>query len=416
MSNNSSPDKTLNATASQVSSNTSSDMIHNNSEAKVKREASRLSWVASAAIALLLLSFLLTAFFWFTQHRFEESSRVLTSQMQVLNTQYTDLQRDLKLANLQVEAHTARIAALELSLREAQEQFESLDQAWQAFNNGMEDTMLANDIERLLTLASQQLRLAGSANNAIMALETALSELIRANRVDFSSLQRAINLDLERLRAAPVVDLSALSVRLESLITLTSRAPLLVPDGALSSGQTVKVATESLKTSQDKASLVNAGVTTPVLDSSPDTNSTTTLSWWLQLRAGVASIGRGLFETIVKDLSQLISIQRVNDPNALLLSPEQGAQLRENIRARLLTAQLSLLMRQPSVWRDELTMVETLLQTRFDPQSFDTLAAINLVHELQAIPVTANLPDIAGSFAALESTRAAVARNIKEAN
>jgi uncharacterized protein HemX len=61
-------------------------------------------------------------------------------------------------------------------------------------------------------------------------------------------------------------------------------------------------------------------------------------------------------------------------------------------------------------------MVETLLQTRFDPQSFDTLAAINLVHELQAIPVTANLPDIAGSFAALESTRAAVARNIKEAN
>ena len=31
--------------------------------------------------------------------------------------------------------------------------------------------MLANDIDRLLTIASQQLRLAGNVNNAIMSLE-----------------------------------------------------------------------------------------------------------------------------------------------------------------------------------------------------------------------------------------------------
>ena len=117
---------------------------------------------------------------------------------------------------------------------------------------------------------------------------------------------------------------------------------------------------------------------------------------------------------VAKDLAGVVSIQRVNDPNALLLSPEQGAQLRENLRARLLTAQLSLLMRQPNVWRDELLLVESVVQSRFDPKSYDTLAAINLVHELQAVPVLTALPDIAGSFGALEATRGTLARSSKD--
>jgi uroporphyrin-3 C-methyltransferase len=424
MSENKVPDISASDAVNSVSPRPSHDSLGAAFNRKSSSNTSRMSWLASAVVALLLICVLIGALFWFAQHRFDESVKTLGNQIQVVNNQLNDVQKELKLANLQVDSHTGRIAQLELSLREAQEQFESLDQAWQTFNNGMEDTMLVNDIERLLTLASQQLKLAGSANNAILALETALSELVRANRAEFSSLQRAINLDLERLRAAPVVDLSVLSARLESLITLTSRAPLLVPDGAIIPGKNPKSLNETQPAlkgtdAESNTKLSSPAPLDPVNSAAPASKENESLldsasRWTSRLRASIGSLGRSLFEMIFKDLSQLVSIQRVNDPNALLLSPEQGAQLRENLRARLLTAQLSLLMRQPTVWRDELILVEQILQSRFDPQSFDTLASINLVHELQALPVSASLPDLGGSFSALEAVRAAIARNVKE--
>ncbi|MCC3264186.1 uroporphyrinogen-III C-methyltransferase, partial [Paenibacillus polymyxa] len=78
--------------------------------------------------------------------------------------------------------------------------------AWQNFNDSASDELLANDVERLLTIANQQLRLAGNVSNAIVALETAQSRLARADRPRCSSLQQSINGDLDRLRAVSTVD------------------------------------------------------------------------------------------------------------------------------------------------------------------------------------------------------------------
>jgi uroporphyrin-3 C-methyltransferase len=217
-----------------------------------------------------------------------------------------------------------------------------------------------------------------------------------------------------------------LSVRLESLINLTSRAPLLVPDGAVPIGKqaqgvqakSVTQNTQSATSSSDNVVNTDTNIDSAVINPSNPKQSVTiddSASWWVHLDRRLSIWGQRILEIVAKDLADVVSIKRVNDPNALLLSPEQGAQLRENLRARLLTAQLSLLMRQPNVWRDELAMVESILQSRFDTNSFDTLAAINLVHELQAIPVSAVLPDIAGSFSALEAVRTSVSRATKGA-
>ena len=65
-----------------------------------------------------------------------------------------------------------------------------------------------------------------------MALEAALSTVVRAERPRFAGVQRAINADLERLRAVPIVDVQGVSARLDVLVSLVSRAPLLVPDAA----------------------------------------------------------------------------------------------------------------------------------------------------------------------------------------
>jgi uroporphyrin-3 C-methyltransferase len=371
---------------------------------------------------------------WFQQKKFDNTSREVATQIQTFTQTLTQVQRESKQALALAESHVTRISQLEQSLRESQNQFAALESAWETFNKGMEDTMLANDVERLLTLASQQLRLAGNVNNAIMALETALSSLIRADRPVFSALQRAINTDLDRLRAQPLIDVPVLSVRLDNLMSLVARAPLLVPDAAapriadivastpaFTPSMTATAATVVTPTTTEVIATAEIQPGAPAQTSAADPAlSISQLAWWSQawsrVVVAIKQTSSKVVAALARELSAVVSIQRVSDANALLMSPEQGAQLRANLRTRLLTAQMALLMHQSSVWRSELAAVESSLLERFDPKSVDTIAAVRLVKELAAIPVSLTLPDITDSLSALESVRVTVTNSNKNGN
>jgi uroporphyrin-3 C-methyltransferase len=400
------------------------------------------SWSVTLSIVLLLVVVLLGAGAWFQQKRFTTTGKEVATQLQTFTAALAQVQRESKQALALAESHASRVAQLELSLRESQNQFAALESAWETFNKGMEDTMLANDIERMLTLASQQLRLAGNVNNAIAALETALSTLIRSDRSAFAGLQRAINNDLERLRAQPLIDVPVISGRLDTLMSLVARAPLLVPDAAAPRVAAIVAAPVAAPTANASANnAANASANTPsnapstpplspatpssgqTVDVSPALNpalSISQLEWWSQLWArSVDSLKEGsksVAAALARELSGVVSIQRVSDANALLMSPEQGAQLRANLRTRLLTAQMALLMHQPSIWRSELAAVESSLLDRFDPKSVDTIAATRLVRELAAVPVSLSLPDIVDSIAALEAVRLSESTSNKNGN
>ena len=383
------------------------------------------SWSVTLSIVLLLVVVLLGAGAWFQQKRFTTAGKEVATQLQTFTTALVQVQRESKQALALAESHASRVAQLELSLRESQNQFAALESAWETFNKGMEDTMLANDIERMLTLASQQLRLAGNVNNAIAALETALSTLIRSDRSAFAGLQRAINSDLERLRAQPLIDVPVISGRLDTLMSLVARAPLLVPDAASPRVADI-VAPVAATAAAPAANATNAAPAAPAApaanaSAAPDPAlSISQLEWWSQLWArSVDSLREGsksVAAALARELSSVVSIQRVSDANALLMSPEQGAQLRANLRTRLLTAQMALLMHQPSIWRSELAAVESSLLDRFDPKSVDTIAATRLVRELAMVPVSLSLPDIVDSIAALEAVRLSESTSNKNGN
>lgn len=400
------------------------------------------SWSVTLSIVLLLVVVLLGAGAWFQQKRFTTTGKEVATQLQTFTAALAQVQRESKQALALAESHASRVAQLELSLRESQNQFAALESAWETFNKGMEDTMLANDIERMLTLASQQLRLAGNVNNAIAALETALSTLIRSDRSAFAGLQRAINNDLERLRAQPLIDVPVISGRLDTLMSLVARAPLLVPDAAAPRVAAIVAAPVAAPTANASANNAanasantpsNAPSTPPLSPATPSSGQTVNVSpalnpalsisqleWWSQLWArSVDSLREGsksVAAALARELSGVVSIQRVSDANALLMSPEQGAQLRANLRTRLLTAQMALLMHQPSIWRSELAAVESSLLDRFDPKSVDTIAATRLVRELAAVPVSLSLPDIVDSIAALEAVRLSESTSNKNGN
>ncbi len=395
---------------------------------KTRKTRAGQSWSVTLSIVLLLVVVVLAVGAWFQQKRFTTTGREVATQVQTFTTALAQVQRESKQALALAESHASRIAQLELSLRESQNQFAALESAWETFNKGMEDTMLANDIERLLTLTSQQLRLAGNVNNAIMALETALSTLIRADRPAFSGVQRAINTDLDRLRAQPLIDVPVISARLDNLMSLVARAPLLVPDAAapriadivapvVPHPTVAQPTSQNVVAAQPQSSSATSSASTA--ETSP-VSSITQLQWWSQAWDGsvvwLKQTSKNVASALARELSAVVSIQRVSDANALLMSPEQGAQLRANLRTRLLTAQMALLMHQPSIWRTELTAVESSLLERFDPKSVDTIAATRLVKELAAIPVSLSLPDIVDSITALEAVRLSETTSNKNGN
>ena len=376
---------------------------------RFRRKNAGPSWSVALMLVFLLLAVVIGAGAWFSQKRFDTAGREVATQVQGFTAQLVETKREAKLALGLVESQAKLIVTLQQSLAESKSQFEGLEEAWASFNKGMEDSMLANDIDRLVTLASQQLRLASNVNNAVMALETALSTLVRADRPRFAAVQRAISADLDRLRSVPLVDVSALSVRLETLATLIGRAPLLVPDAAVPSVAAVTAAVSSAPAAQPAAAQATAAAPAPGAPSGvPQAVTTDPLAseaWWDVAWRKTVLWSKAVAVFVAKELASVVSIQRVTDASALLMSPEQGAQLRANLRTRVLTAQMALLMHQPSVWRAEIASIEASLTTRYDPKAVDTVAALRLVRELASASVVAALPDMSDSIAALEAVR-----------
>ena len=376
---------------------------------RVRRKSTGLSWSVTLMLVFLLVAVVIGAGAWFAQKRFDAAGREVATQVQGFTAQLVETKREAKLALGLVESQAKLIVDLQQSLAESKSQFEGLEEAWASFNQGMEDSMLANDIDRLVTLASQQLRLASNVNNAVMALETALSTLVRANRPRFAAVQRAISADLDRLRSAPLVDVSALSVRLETLATLIGRAPLLVPDAAVPKVDAISATASQAPVAQPAMAQATAAPAqaTPsgVPPASVSNASPASEAWWGSAWRHTVVWSKAVAVFVAKELTSVVSIQRVTDASALLMSPEQGTQLRANLRTRVLTAQMALLMHQPSVWRAEIASIEASLATRYDPKAVDTLAALRLVRELASASVVAALPDMSDSIAALEAVR-----------
>jgi len=356
---------------------------------------SGVSPVVSALVVVIVLAIVLAAALYMQRREFLAAGREVATRIDNLNSALAQTRSDANQALALAQAQAGKAAALENALRDTQSQYVALEQAWQAFNDSSSDEVLANDVERMLTIASQQLRLAGNVSNAIVALETAQSRLARADRPRFASLQQAINGDLDRLRAVPTVDVPAQSSRIERLVALVGKAPLLAPD-AVAPGMIAPGTPAGAAPAAAPVAPPAAAETLPA-----------DAAWWERWRAEIASWPARSGTVLVRELGDLIRVQRVDEPAALLLSPEQALQLRSTLRQRLLSVQLSLLMRQPAIWKSELETVNRTLDTYFDRRSADTLAALNLTRELMQTEISVPVPDVADSLNAVAALRAA---------
>jgi uroporphyrin-3 C-methyltransferase len=180
----------------------------------------------------------------------------------------------------------AKIGALEAKQLESQSQQLALESLYQELSRSRDEWVLA-EVEQTLTIASQQLQLAGNVRAALAALQTADARLARSDRPQFIGLRKVVARDIERLKAAPDLDIAGMTLRIDQVISAVDQMPLLV-DGRPPAPDTKQAAGEA----QD--------------------------SWWRRSWRGVWDEFKGL-----------VRVQRLDAADSSLLAPESRYFLRE---------------------------------------------------------------------------------------
>ncbi len=254
-----------------------------------------------------------------------------------------------------------KLSLLESKYAETQSQRSALEALYQDLSRSRDQMVLA-EVEQLLLIAGQQLQLASNVKAALIAMQQADSRLQRLNREALSGLRSAINSDMDKLRVLPDLDVSSINSRLDSLIAIVNRLPLV----------------QDVHTSREK----------PVA-----------------AVASADSAWKKLLNEIWQDARELVRIENTHKNELPLLSPTQTFFLRENLKLRLLSARLALLARDEASFKYDIKAAQDWIKLYFDGKAADSAQALNTLQKLSASHIKIELPDVSGSLEAVRHYR-----------
>lgn len=240
------------------------------------------------------------------------------------------------------------------------EQILEMQKSYRELTKGRAD-WLVDETDTILNLAAQQLVLTGNIQTAVGVLEHIDSRLSRFNQAELLPIKQAVSSDLAELKNRPYVDISGTALRLDRLETAVFGLPLIL-DGVLKPGVQVK-------------------------------NEAASASWW-----------QNVWEKSLGTLKGLVEIRRLENNDAMLISPEQAYFVRENLRLRLLDARTALMQRNSEVYQGDLNNAEAAVRQYFDAKSPATQSWLKELAELKELDVRMTADD--GLKASLNAVRA----------
>ena len=222
------------------------------------------------------------------------------------------------------------------------------------------------DIESAVQLAQQQAQLTGSSGPLLAALRTADQRLARAAQPRLVRVRAAIARDIDRIKAASVTDVPGLLVKLDEFARQVDDLPL--ANAVAGAGSSVTLRTQAA----------------PVQS-----------AWWQRWIAVVREEAYGL-----------LRVSRIDQPEAVLVAPDQAFFLRENLKLRLLNARLGLLARQADSARADVAIAAAALFKYFYPAARRTQIAASLLQQVQAQMRVVELPRVDETLAVLGTAAA----------
>lgn len=327
-------------------------------EGEAVRRDRAARWTLGALIALAGGSLLLSVLLWQRLSGIQEQlarqsadSGANAIEARALARQAQELARDAATRQVVLESKFGEVA-----LQRAQ-----LEDLIQTLSRSRDENLVV-DIEAALHLAQQQTQLTGSAEPLLAALRTADQRLGRAAQPRYARLRAAIARDIERIRTTATTDVPGILARLDDVVRLVDELPVANAPPARTTPAAAR----------------------PQAAPSP--------VWWQRWRDIVLEEARGL-----------VRVSRIDEPDAVLLAPDQAFFLRENLKLKLLNARLSLLARQNGAARADVDAALAALQKYFDTGSRRTQAALAQLQQVQAQVRSAELPRIDETLAALST-------------
>jgi len=253
----------------------------------------------------------------------------------------------------------AKLGAVEARLLESQGHQLALEALYQELSRSRDEWLLA-EVDQTLSIAAQQLQLAGNVQAALVALQDADSRLARSDRPQFLPLRKIIARDIERLKAVPAIDVPGMTFRLDQVIAGIDQFPLLV-DGR------------------------------PPAETKPAAEEGDEGGW------------RATWRAVWEEIKSLVRVQRLDALDQSLLAPESRFFLRENLKLRLLHARLALLQRDEAAFRSDIKAARSWLTRFFDTKQKAVAGAAATLAQLNDAAVNVELPSIADSVAAVRN-------------
>ena len=315
---------------------------------------------------------------WNTQQRVKGLEQQLVKRQDDSSAQATEAQMLAKQAQETSRDAAAKLALLEARVAEATLQRSQLEELIQSLSRSRDENVLA-DVESSIRVALQQTAITGSAEPLVIALKQAEERLARQNQPRLEGVRRAIVQDLDRVRAAAAVDISTLAIRLDEAVRLVDELPLLsLPERRAAPRQGARAVSAAAPAASSPAA-------EPVLPAEP------AASWLSFVRTNSVALSTRVWD----EVRGLIRITPIDQPEAMLIAPEQAFFLRENLKLRLLNARLALLSRQFDTAQSDLRDAQSALERYFDRSSRRVLNATDLVRQVsvQARQVSVPRPD-----------------------
>lgn len=267
-----------------------------------------------------------------------------------------------KQAQETVKDNTARLAQIEGKVAEVGLQRTQVDELLQSMSRSRDENLVL-DIESSLRLAQQQADMTGSAEPLVAALKTAQLRIKRAAQPRLAPLTRGIEKDLQRLQSFNGMDLPGLLLRLDEAVGMVDSLPVW--------GLNVQAASAAAAAAEPPA----------------------TPSDWLGQWGARVWI----------EFKSLVRVRRVDTPEAMLMSPEQGYFLKENLKLKLLNARLGVLSHQYTAARKDLASVQQSIKRFADPEHSKSTQLLQLLEHLQQMLSTTDLPRLDAAMVAVNT-------------
>ena len=340
-------------------------------------------WIAVGAALLTALATAAAVLAWNTQQRMRGLETELVKRQQGSDTQATEARTLARQAELGAREAAAKMALLEARVAETALQRTQIEELIQSLARSRDENVLA-DLDAAIRVALQQAAITGSVEPLVLTLKQADERLARFNQPRLERVRRAVVQDLERTRSAGVTDITVLTIRLDEVIRMVDELPLLSAPERRAAGRPALPPLAPASSASAAAAATAAG------------------TW-------VRSFGErwgSLASYFWGEVKSLVRVTRIDQPEAMLVAPEQAFFLRENLKLRLLNARLALLSRQFDTAQSDLRDAQAALDRYFDRSGRRVLAASELVRQVAAQARLVSVPRPDATLAAIATASA----------